>query len=109
MSTTIYMTSGDDEREITSILRRNGARYDLSGAVVECHMKSGATVQVVTTVTVDPDQVDAKGQIVTEFAAADLVVGEWTLEWESTKGTKIITFPGKDSSRPVLIVREEAA
>ena len=109
MSTLIYMTAGDNEREITSILRRNGARYDLTGAVVECHMKSGGTVNVVTTVTVDADQTDAKGQIVTEFAAADLVVGDWTLEWESTKATKIITFPGKDSSRPVLIVREETA
>jgi hypothetical protein len=103
MSAPIYIKAGDNERVVTSILRRNGQRFDLSGYVVVCEMTAGASTNSVTDVTVDPDQVDSRGQIVTQFATADLVAGEWTLEWVATKGAKIITFPGKESTNPVLI------
>lgn len=112
MATKIYMTEGDDQREITVDLNRNGAGYDLTASSVECHMSptkaSGLPVNVVTAVVPDGDQTTYPGRCATTFAAADLVVGVWSLEWEVTKGSKIITFPGKGESRPQLIVRQEA-
>ena len=108
---TIYMASADDERTVTFDLVLDGVYQDLSSATVECHMRDvwSGSVTTVTDVTPDVDQVTYPGRVVTEFTAAQLVAGTYTLEWESTISTSIITYPGDAGARPRLVVREEAA
>jgi len=108
---TIYMASADNGRTVTFDLVLDGVNQDLSTATVECHMRdvrSGA-VTTVTNVTPDADQVTYPGRIVTEFTAAQLVPGTYTLEWESATPSADITYPGDADARPRLVVREEAA
>lgn len=111
MADKIYMTSGDDERTVAFDLMLDGAGQDLTSSTVECHMRNTRTgvVTTVTDVTAHVDQVSYPGRCVTEFAAAQLVAGTYTLEWESTILTNITTFPGDADDRPLLVVRNEAA
>ena len=111
MAEKIYMASADDERTVTFDLLLDGVKQDLSSATVECHMRNTLTgaVTTVTDVTPDADQVTYPGRAVTEFTAAQLVQGTYTLEWESTIGTNITTYPGAPGDRPLLVVRAEAA
>jgi len=111
MAVKIYMTSADAERTVAFDLLLDNVGQDLTSATVECHMRDTRTgaVTTVTDVTADADQVTYPGRCVTEFSAANLVVGTYTLEWESTISGNITTFPGDGDERPLLIVRAEAA
>lgn len=111
MAEKIYMVSGDDERTVSFDLLLDGVGQDLGSATVECHMRDTftGTVTTVTDVTADVDQATFPGRCVTEFTTAQLLVGTYTLEWESTIGTNITTFPGNAEDRPLLIVRNEVA
>ena len=107
----LSMASSDNGRTVTFDLMVDGVGYDLTGTTVECHMQNidtGATTTV-TGVVAEADQTAYPGRCVTTFAAAQLVAGVYTLEWEITDGTTIITCPGEASARPRLTVRSEAA
>ena len=111
MAEKIYMASADAERTVTFDLLLDGVEQDLGSATIECHMRNTRTgvVTTVTDVTPDPDQVTYPGRCVTEFTAAQLLAGTYTLEWESTISTNITTYPGDADERPLLVVRAEAA
>jgi CO dehydrogenase/acetyl-CoA synthase gamma subunit (corrinoid Fe-S protein) len=111
MADEIFFTSEDAGRQVAFDLLLDAVEQDLTSATIECHMRrlDDGGVTVVVDVTADVDQVTYPGRCVTEFTAADLTAGVYTLEWESTIAGKIITYPGKASDRPVLTVREQAA
>jgi hypothetical protein len=111
----IYWTAGDNNRTLVYQLSLDRTPFNLTGFTVTCQMvpdrnteKAGGTVKEIISVTPDPDQATNPGICTTEFTAADLDEGVYTLEWEATNvGGDIVTFPGNASSRPVLIIRAE--
>ena len=104
MATTIYWVSGDTNRALGVVLSDDGTVVDLTAVdAIECHQVSAADG---TSTTIDGLSGDANGAVVTTFAGP-LTTGRYTLEWQTTTGTTIITYPGAASGRPVLIVREE--
>ena len=112
MADMIYMATNDSVRTITYDLKIDDVAADLSAATVECHMTNRQTGVVITTaaVTIDADQGTYPGRIATEFSSTELATaGTYTLEWESTTGSQVVTFPGKGASRPILTIRDEAA
>ena len=108
----IYTTTGDAGLTVVYDLRLNGVGPDLSSATVVCHMRnilSGAAITTAT-VTADADQVTFPGRVSTVFSASNLATsGAYTIEWQSTIGTQIITYPGDASDRPVMTIRKEVA
>ena len=111
MAEKIYMASTDTERTVTFDLYLDGEAQDMGSATIECHMTNirTNTVTTITDIVADADQVANTGRVVTEFTAAQLVAGTYTLEWEATIGTSIVTYPGNGDERPVLVVRPAAA
>ena len=111
MAEQLYMASGDAQRTVAFDLLLDGVGTDLTSATVECHMFNTKTraVTVVTDITPDVDQSTYPGRCVTEFTAAQLTTGTYTLEWESTISGAIVTYPGRATDRPLLTVRAEAA
>jgi len=107
----IDLVENDNGRQITYDLLLDGIGYELTpSSVVECHMTNTVTgdVTTVTDCTEDPDQETNPGRVVTTFAAAQLVAGRYTLEWEVTDGSTVTTFPGVAAQRPTMTVRSEA-
>jgi hypothetical protein len=111
MAEQLYMASADAQRTVAFDLLLDGVGQDLGSATVECHMYNITTraVTTVTDVTAEADQNTYPGRCVTEFTAAQLLTGVYTLEWESTIGGKIVTYPGNAADRPFLTVRTQAA
>ena len=107
----IDLVENDYGRQVVYDLLLDGTGYELTvSSVIECHMTSTETgdVTVVTDCVEDPDQVTNPGRVTTTFAAAQLVAGRYTLEWEVTDGTAVTTFPGVGAQRPTMTVRPEA-
>ena len=101
-----YMVEGDTNREISLLLKLDGVAMDLTGWTVECHQLKAGTAVTITDVTLDADP--TTGVLTTTFVSA-LVAGTYTLEWEATKASDIITWPGNADDRPLQIVRSQAA
>lgn len=103
MSAQIYAVEGDQDKVIGVTLLNDGNPVNLTGESITCNMLNNVTgaVRTITGLTGD-----ASGNVATPFAASDLIVGNWLLEWEITDG---LTYPGKGASRPVLTVRTEHA
>ena len=101
----IYWVSGDVNRALGVVLYDDGVVVDLTAVdAIECHQVD-STTEVATIITGLSG--DANGAVVTVFTSA-LVAGRYTLEWQTTTGSSITTYPGQGSTRPVLIVRQEA-
>ena len=110
MADKLYMAAADDERTIAYDLLLDGVKQVLTSATVVCTMRNTRTgvETTVSDVTPDPDQATYPGRAVTEFTAAQLAAGVYTLDWASTIGTNIVTYPGNPNDRPILTVWAES-
>lgn len=105
MATRIYATSGDTNKLVNATLSDDGVAVDLSAVdAIECHVRNRSTG---TLTTVTGLTGNASGQVSTTIPGP-LNAGMFTIEWEVTDGTTITTYPGSESTRPLLIVRQEA-
>lgn len=111
MSTKIYMVENDNDRGVVFDLILDGTGMNLSNSIVRCHMKNtrNGVATIVTNVVNDGDQSAFPGRCTTTFAASQLVVGTYTLEWQATNGVTIRTFPGSSDDMPLLVIRPEIA
>lgn len=103
----IEWTEGDKGRVLGVVLTDDGVAVDLTGVdAIECHQRDRSTG---TLTTISGLTGDANGAVSTAFVGP-LVAGTYTLEWQTTadSGATIVTYPGKASDRPLLIVRQEA-
>lgn len=105
MADRIRFVEGDINRVVGVVLSNDGVAVDLSAAdAIECHQRDRSTG--VTTIITGLSG-NASGEVSTTFASA-LVEGVYTLEWQVTTGSSIVTYPGDGGARPLLIVRTEA-
>jgi hypothetical protein len=109
----IHWTAGDNNRTLYYQMRIGRDPFNLSGFTVECQLvpnratrKAGGTTIVQAGVPA-ADQVASPGYVLTTFPSAKILEGTYTVEWEATDGTDIVTFPGDAGNRPILVVRPE--
>jgi len=104
---TIYWTAGDKGRVLGVVLGDDGVGVDLTAvAGIECHQRN----MVTGVTTIIAGLIGAANGACSTLFAGPLVVGRYTLEWETTAdaAATVITYPGEASKRHILIVRQEA-
>lgn len=98
---TITAVAGDTNHAETFTLSLGGVGVPIDGLVtcLQVNVSTGAVIATATC-TPDADQVTNPGRFTVEFGATELMVGDWTLEFEFDGRT----FPGAKDSRPQLVV-----